>query len=111
MPSFPFYKQLDAMDCGPTCLRMVARHYGKHFTLQTLREKSHLTREGVSMLGIARAAEDIGMQTMGVSLTWERLKVEAPLPVIVHWQQKHFVVYCFRVILVASLDDMAMNWI
>ncbi len=92
MPSFPFYKQLDAMDCGPTCLRMVARHYGKHFTLQTLREKSHLNREGVSMLGIARAAEDIGMQTMGVSLTWEKLQTEAPLPVIVHWEQNHFVV-------------------
>jgi len=92
MPSFPFYKQLDAMDCGPTCLRMVARHYGKHFSLQTLREKSHLSREGVSMLGIARAAEDIGMQTMGVSLTWERLRNEAPLPVIVHWKQIHFIV-------------------
>ncbi len=92
MPSFPFYKQLDAMDCGPTCLRMVARHYGKHFTLQTLREKSHLSREGVSMLGIARAAEDIGMQTIGVSLTWERLQKEAPMPVIVHWEQNHFVV-------------------
>ncbi len=92
MPSFPFYKQLDAMDCGPTCLRMVARFYGKHFTLQTLREKSHLNREGVSMLGIAKAAEDIGMQSMGVSLTWERLQTEAPLPVIVHWKQNHFVV-------------------
>ena len=56
------------------------------------REKSHLSREGVSMLGIARAAEDIGMQTMGVSLTWERLRNEAPLPVIVHWKQKHFMV-------------------
>ncbi len=92
MPSFPFYKQLDAMDCGPTCLRMVARHYGKHFTLQTLREKSHLSREGVSMLGIAKAAEAIGLQTMGVSLTWERLRNEAPLPVIVHWKQNHFIV-------------------
>jgi ATP-binding cassette subfamily B protein len=92
MPSFPFYKQLDAMDCGPTCLRMVARHYGKHFNLQTLRDKSHLTREGVSMLGIARGAEEIGMQTMGVSLTWERLLKEAPLPVIVHWKQIHFIV-------------------
>ncbi len=92
MPSFPFYKQLDAMDCGPTCLRMVARHYGKHFTLQSLREKSHLNKEGVSMLGIARAAEEIGFQTMGVSLSWERLKDEAPLPVIVHWKQNHFVV-------------------
>ncbi len=92
MPSFPFYKQLDAMDCGPSCLRMVARYYGKHFTLQSLREKSHLNKEGVSMLGISRAAEEIGMQTMGVSLTWERLKEEAPLPVIVHWKQNHFVV-------------------
>ncbi|MEN8201614.1 MAG: peptidase domain-containing ABC transporter [Bacteroidota bacterium] len=92
MASFPFYKQLDAMDCGPTCLRMVARFYGKHFSLQTLREKSHLSREGVSMLGIARAAEDIGMQSMGVSLTWDKLRNEAPLPVIVHWKQNHFVV-------------------
>lgn len=92
MPSFPFYKQLDAMDCGPSCLRMVARYYGKHFTLQTLREKSYLNKEGVSMLGISKAAEDIGMQTMGVSLTWERLRSEAPLPVIVHWKQNHFVV-------------------
>ena len=92
MPSFPFYKQLDAMDCGPSCLRMIARYYGKHFTLQTLRDKSHLTREGVSMLGIAKAAEEIGLQTMGVSLTWERLSDEAPMPVIVHWQQNHFVV-------------------
>ena len=73
MPSFPFYKQLDAMDCGPTCLRMVARFFGKHFSLQTLREKSHLNIEGVSMLGIAKAAEAIGFQTMGVTLTWERL--------------------------------------
>ena len=92
MPSFPFYKQLDTMDCGPTCIRMVARHYGKHFSLQTLREKSHLNKEGVSLLGISRAAEAIGLQTMGVTLTWERLKSEAPLPVIVHWKQNHFVV-------------------
>jgi ATP-binding cassette subfamily B protein len=92
MPSFPFYKQLDAMDCGPTCLRMVARYYGKHFSLQTLRDKSYLSREGVSMLGIAKAAEAIGFQTMGVSLTWEKLRTEAPLPVIVHWKQNHFVV-------------------
>lgn len=80
------------MDCGPTCLRMVARYYGKHFSLQTLREKSYLSREGVSLLGIAEAAENIGFQTMGVSITWERLLKEAPLPVIVHWKQNHFVV-------------------
>jgi len=57
--SFPFYKQLDAMDCGPSCLRMIAQHYGKRFSLQTLRNKSHITREGVSMLGISDAAKSL----------------------------------------------------
>ena len=91
MKPFPNYTQLDAMDCGPTCLRMVAKHYGRSFTVQSLREKSFITREGVSMLGISEAAENIGFHTVGVKLTLERL-LEAPLPCILHWNQKHFVV-------------------
>ncbi len=92
MASFPFYKQLDAMDCGPSCLRMVAKHYGKVFTLQTLREKSFITREGVSLLGISDAAESIGFRSLGVSLTYNQLVKEAPLPLIAHWKQNHFIV-------------------
>ena len=88
---FPFYKQLDVMDCGPTCLRMVAKHYGKHYSLETLRQKSFIGREGVSMLGISTAAESIGFRTIGVHISFEQL-VEAPLPCIVHWKQNHFVV-------------------
>ena len=80
------------MDCGPTCLRMVARHHGKHYNLETLRERCYLSREGVSMLGISRAAESIGFRTMGVKLNFEQLRNEAPLPAIVHWNQSHFVV-------------------
>lgn len=80
------------MDCGPTCLRMVAKHYGKTYSLQNLREKSRITREGVSMLGISDAAEAIGMRTIGVSITFEQLRKEAKLPCIVHWGQNHFVV-------------------
>ena len=89
--SFPLYIQHDAMDCGPTCLRMVAAHYGRVYSLEGLREKSKLTREGVSMLGIAEAAEEIGFRTTGVKISVEQLK-EAPLPCIVHWNQQHFVV-------------------
>lgn len=92
MSTFPFYQQLDAMDCGPTSLRMIARYYGKHFTLQTLRDRSYLARDGVSMLGIADAAESIGFKSLGASLTWEKLSREAPLPLIVHWKQNHFIV-------------------
>jgi len=71
---------------------MVARHFGKHYNLETLRERSYITREGVSMLGISRAAESISFRTMGVKLNFEQLKKEAPLPAIVHWNQNHFVV-------------------
>jgi ATP-binding cassette subfamily B protein len=92
MPSFPFFKQLDAMDCGPTCLRMIARYYGKNYTLQTLRNKSYLSRAGVSMMGISEAAESIGFRTMGVSITPEQLFSTAPLPLVAHWKQNHFVV-------------------
>lgn len=86
------YMQLDAMDCGPSCLRMVARFYGKRFSLQHLRGLSHITREGVSMLGISDAAEAIGFRTQGVKLTWKQLCDEVSLPCIVHWRQNHFVV-------------------
>jgi ATP-binding cassette subfamily B protein len=89
---FPHFRQLDAMDCGPTCLRMIAKHYGKTYTLQSLRDKSHITREGVSMLGIADAAESIGMRSMGVKITFEQLAKDAPLPAVCHWGQNHFVV-------------------
>ncbi len=92
MSKFPHFPQLDAMDCGPACLRMVAKHYGKSYSPQMLREKSFITREGVSMLGISEAAEHIGFRTMGVAVTFEQLKTEAPLPAIVHWRQNHFVV-------------------
>lgn len=92
MSAFPFYQQLDAMDCGPTCLRMISRFYGKHFTLQTLRDKSYLARDGVSMLGIADAAESIGFKSLGAKVSWEKLTSEAPLPIIAHWKQNHFIV-------------------
>lgn len=90
--SFPHYLQLDAMDCGPTCLRMIAKFYGKAYSLQTLRAHSFITREGVSMLGISDAAESIGFHTMGVRITLEQLREEMPLPCILHWKQNHFVV-------------------
>jgi ATP-binding cassette, subfamily B, bacterial len=88
---FPFYKQLNAMDCGPTCLRMVAKHYGKHYNADTLRQKAGFSKEGVSLLGISETAEKIGFRSRGVKLTIEQLK-EASLPCILHWNQNHFVV-------------------
>ena len=90
--SFPHYVQLDSMDCGPACLRMIAKYYGRSYSQQNLRERCFITREGVSMLGISDAAESIGMHTQGVKITLEQLMDNLPLPCILHWNQKHFVV-------------------
>ena len=92
MRTFCFTRQPDAMDCGPACLKMVAEYYGRHYLLDTLRENTFIGHEGVSLLGISRAAEKIGMRTVGGRLTYEDLKEKASLPCIVHWNQNHFVV-------------------
>jgi ATP-binding cassette, subfamily B, bacterial len=90
--SFPFVKQPDAMDCGPSCLKMVAGFYKRNFSLVTLRKKCYITREGVSFLGLSEAADSIGFRTLGVKIPFEKLVENVPLPCIVHWRQKHFVV-------------------
>ncbi len=92
LKTFPFYRQLDQMDCGPTCLRMVAKYHGKAYSVDYLRRKANITREGVSMGGIAEAAESIGYHTLAVSLDLKTLEDEVPLPCIAHWRQRHFVV-------------------
>ncbi len=110
------------MDCGPTCLRMVAKHYGRNYTLQKLRELCQISREGVSLLGISEAAENIGFRSLGVKLTVEQLK-EAQLPCVLHWRQNHFVVL-YKVkrgnyyiadpakgLLVYSTTEFVQNWL
>ena len=72
MSGFPFFKQLDSMDCGPSCLRMISKFYGKSYSIQSLRNKAYITKSGVSMLGISEAAENIGFRTRGYRLSWEQ---------------------------------------
>jgi len=79
------------MDCGPTCLRMIAMFYGHHYTLETLRARCEYTKEGVNLFGIAKAAESIGFRSTGARLSFEEL-CKATFPVIVHWNQSHFIV-------------------
>lgn len=93
---FPLYTQLDLMDCGPSCLRMISEYYGRKYSLQFLRERCFITRLGVSMLGISDAAEYIGFRTMYVRSSVDQLVREAPFPCILHWNQNHFVV-CYGV--------------
>ena len=92
MKSFPLYAQLDAMDCGPTCLRMIGAFYGKKYSLQNLRERSFISKLGVNMLGISQAAESIGFRTTGVKISFQQFAEQTALPAIAHWKQNHFIV-------------------
>ncbi len=94
---FPYFKQRDAMDCGPTCLMMIAKHHGKDYSLPYLREFCYLSREGVSALGIQEGAEKIGLTPITVKVAYDKGEndaclLTAPLPCIAHWNQSHFVV-------------------
>ena len=93
---FPHYHQLDSMDCGPTCLRIISKYYGVSYSLQFLRERTYISREGVSMEGIINAAESIGFRTLGVRITTTQLVEECPLPCILYWNKNHFVV-CHKI--------------
>jgi ATP-binding cassette subfamily B protein len=91
LKKFPHYKQTEAKDCGPTCIKMIAKYYGKIINTQQLRTLSETTRAGSSLMGLSDAVESLGLKSLGVKLTFEKL-LEAPLPCIVHWNKNHFVV-------------------
>lgn len=92
MKKFPIYYQLDQMDCGATCLKMVAEYYGKTLPIERLRDLCFTDREGVSVLGISDAAESIGFHTLAVAISYEVLIKETPLPCILYWRERHFLI-------------------
>ncbi len=89
---FPFTQQYDAMDCGPACLKMIARYHKRNFSLAWIRKKCYITKEGVSFLGLSEAADSIGFKTLGLKIPVDFLMEKIPLPCIAHWRQNHFVV-------------------
>jgi len=92
LKTFPTDHQLDLMDCGPSCLKIITKYYGKYYSLQYLRDKCGITREGVSFLDLSHAAEGIGLRTVSVKATVYDLQNVIPLPAIIHWNNSHFIV-------------------
>ena len=96
MKTFPYKRQLNIMDCGVTCLQMIAEYYGKKYSLQTLREYSYISKEGASLMGISDAAERIGFRTLGLCIGIDNLRKDIQLPCILYWDRKHYVV-CYKI--------------
>lgn len=90
--AFPYHQQMEAMDCGAACLRMVADHLGRLHSLEYLREHTHISRDGVTLAGISDGADDIGLQSLALEITLDQLREDIPLPCILAWGEDHFVV-------------------
>ena len=88
---FPHEHQLDAKDCGPACIKIIAKYYGKFYSLSYLKDLCAISKEGVSFLDIGHACENIGLRSLAFKLKWEEL-ITINLPCIIHWQKSHFIV-------------------
>lgn len=91
MFNFPHEFQLDAKDCGPSCIKIIAKYYGRFYSLPFLRDLCGITREGVSFLDLSDACEAISLRTKSIKIDFNTLQT-IPLPCIVHWQEGHFIV-------------------
>ncbi|WP_407704749.1 peptidase domain-containing ABC transporter [Tenacibaculum tangerinum] len=92
LKKFPHVSQHDHMDCGPACLAIISKYYGKEYSIQELREYCSLARDGVTMLGIEDGALEIGFETIAVQISTQDLIIKNPLPCILYWDNNHFVV-------------------
>lgn len=89
---FPVEYQMDSQDCGPASLKIIAKHFGKFYSLQMLRDRCGITREGVSLLDLSTGAESIGLRSLAIKCKIDDLVNSIPLPAIVFWKENHFVV-------------------
>lgn len=89
---FPYYKQRGRMDCGPVCLRIVCKYYGRWISVKYLRKLCNTSQNGSSLQSISEAAKKIGFKTRGVRLSYKHLVQNTPLPCIVHWKNRHYIV-------------------
>ncbi len=90
--TFPLDRQMDMMDCGAACLKMICKYYGKYYSLQYLRDLCGVTKEGASLLDLSYACENLGLRSLSVKCTINDLLYKLPLPVIIHWDNSHFIV-------------------
>ncbi|BAZ13503.1 ABC transporter ATP-binding protein [Calothrix sp. NIES-4071] len=88
---YPIFEQQSASDCGAACLIMISRYWGKRLSVNRVRDLTNISRSGASLKGLAFCAESLGYTTRPVKASLDKL-AQQPLPAIVHWEGKHYIV-------------------
>lgn len=89
---FPVDYQMDSQDCGPACLKIIAKYFGRFYSLQYLRDQCGITKQGVSLADLSIGAESIGLRTLAIKCTLEDVVNQIPFPAILFWKESHFIV-------------------
>ena len=91
MARIPFYRQLEARDCGIACLRMALEFLGRHVHYKDVYDGVQTRPEGVTAAALIRAAESFGLRAAAVRATEETLP-SIPRGAILHCRAGHYVV-------------------
>ena len=89
---FPVDYQMDSQDCGPACLKIIAKYFGRFYSLQYLRDRCGITKQGVSLENLSTGAESIGLRTLAIKCTLDDIINKIPFPAILFWRDSHFIV-------------------
>lgn len=89
---FPVEYQMDSQDCGPASLKIIAKHFGRYYSLQYLRDRCGITNQGITLLDLSTGAESIGLRTLAIKCTIEDVVNTIPFPAILFWNENHFIV-------------------
>lgn len=89
---FPVDYQMDSQDCGPACLKIIAKHFGRFYSLQYLRDRCGITKQGVSLENLSIGAESLGLRTLAIKCTLDDIINKVPFPAILFWRNSHFIV-------------------
>ncbi|MBF4519159.1 peptidase domain-containing ABC transporter [Flavobacterium sp. ANB] len=90
---FPFVQQLDAADCGLTCLRIISKYYGVNIDVDNkIFSESNLTRQGLLLSELEKVSSRIGYENLFVELDFDQIKDNVILPAIFYWNNNHFIV-------------------
>lgn len=91
--NFKYFEPHDHIDCGPTCLRMIAYYHGKEYSSSYLQKLCEINRQGVSLKSLALGAQKIGLNSVAAEVSFKYLlENKKKLPCILFWDNNHFVV-------------------
>ena len=79
---YTYVRQHDSTDCAAACLAMVCLHYRKEITITRLRDMMGTDLKGTNLVGLQKAANELGFTSAAVRVDRENFLSDFSLPCI-----------------------------